>query len=137
MGGKAPLKAYAPRLLGNHEGKPGRAYRRYFDALAREFGPFESDIMRYEAGRAAVAMMNLDAATKVLADARRRRESSRGRKPSMREISALSRRQALQDRTCDERIDRLRELTKKKPMDLARTIRDRRREMHGEKSHGH
>jgi hypothetical protein len=112
MGGRAPLKDNAPRFLGTHEGKPGRAYRRAYDTLAAEFGPFDRPLLRFEAGRVAIAMLNVEAATRALATARREREQGRGRRPSARDLERLSRRQALQDQSYSQALDRLRELAK-------------------------
>lgn len=59
MGGRRRLKAGAPRLLGRHDGTAGRAFRRAYDALAVELGPFTSPLLRLEAGRVAAAWVAL------------------------------------------------------------------------------
>lgn len=110
MGGRRRLKGDAPRLLGRHDGPAGRAYRRAYDALAQEFGPFPSPLLRFEAGRVAVAMLNLEYASTALAAARRLRERGKGRRPSPREIERLSRRQGLADASYSAALARLREL---------------------------
>jgi hypothetical protein len=111
MGGRRRLRGDAPRLLGRHDGAVGRAYRRAYDTLAAELGPLDSPLLRFEAGRAALAIVNLEAASVALAAARRARERGRGRRPSPREIERLQRRQALQDASCTAALDRLRELS--------------------------
>jgi hypothetical protein len=65
-GGRHALRAGAPRLLGRHDGWRGRAYHRVFAALATELGPFDRPLVRLEAGRAAVAWVQLQAATMAL-----------------------------------------------------------------------
>jgi hypothetical protein len=124
MGGRRRLRADAPRLLGRHDGAAGRAYRRAYDTLAAELGPLTSSLLRFEGGRAALAMVNLEVASAALAAARRAREQGRGRRPSPREIERLQRRQALQDQTYSATVDRLRDLVERhRPkLDLARRI---------------
>ena len=84
MGIRSPLKGKAPRLLGNHGGTEGKRYRRAYDALEEELGPFASRLIRFEAGRAAIAMINVESATRALVAARRKRENGRGRRPNAR-----------------------------------------------------
>jgi hypothetical protein len=110
MGGRGTLKAGAPRLLGRHDGWQGRAYRRAYDALAAEFGPFGSLLLRLEAGRAAAAWVNVEAATRALAAARHAREVGRGRRPSLHALERLARRQGLADASYAQAKDKLRDL---------------------------
>jgi hypothetical protein len=110
MGGRRPLKARAPRLLGKHDGAAGRAYSRNYQALAAELGPFDRPLLRFEAGRVALAMLNVEVASRALATARRTREQGTGRRPSARDLERLSRRQALQDQSYSQALDRLRTL---------------------------
>lgn len=111
MPSRRPLKGGAPRLLGKHDGMPGRAYRRFYDALEAELGPFPNGLLRFEAGRVAVCMTNLEASTRALAAARRAREQGRGRRPNAQQIERLARRQGLADLTYSQAINHLRELT--------------------------
>ncbi|MBI4346857.1 MAG: hypothetical protein HY553_08375 [Elusimicrobia bacterium] len=113
MSGKRRLKANAPRLLGRHDGPDGRAYRRAYDALEADLGPFASELVRFEAGRAAVTMVNLEGATKAQAAARRARESGKGRRPGPRDLERLARRQGLADATYSQALDKLRELAQR------------------------
>lgn len=110
MGGRRSLKAGAPRLLGLHDGRDGRAFRRAYAALEVALGPFPPGLLRLEAGRVAVAWANLEAATRALAAARRARERGKGRRPSVRELERLARRQGLADQTYSQALDKLREL---------------------------
>jgi hypothetical protein len=110
MGGRRALQAGAPRLLGRHDGLAGRAYRRAFAALDAEWGPFTSPLLRLEAGRVAAAWVNLEAATRALATARRDRERGKGRRPSLIQIERLSRRQGLADASYSQALDKLRAL---------------------------
>jgi hypothetical protein len=73
MGGKRRLRAGAPRLLGNHNGARGKAFRKMYNALAREF-PLDTPLLKLEAGRAAVAWANLECS----AQSRMGREEGRG-----------------------------------------------------------
>lgn len=111
MGGRRPLKAGAPRLLGNHGGAIGKAYRRVYDALEAELGPF-TPLARLEAGRAAAAWVQLEAAQRALVTAQRTRSTGRGRRPSPREIERLARRAGLADGTYSAALDKLREMTR-------------------------
>ncbi len=112
MGGRRRLKAHAPRLLGRHDGQDGRAYRRAYDSLEADLGPFTSRLTRFEAGRVAVTMLNLEIATRALAAARRARESGRGRRPGPRDLERLARRQGLADQSYTQALDKLRELAR-------------------------
>ena len=94
MGGRGRLGGGMPRLLGRHDGPRGRAYRRAYNALAAEFD-LGSALARLEAGRVAVAWVNLEASSESLEAARRAREEGRGRRPSPRAIERLARRQGL------------------------------------------
>lgn len=77
-GGRKSLARGAPRLLGRHDEREGRAFARAYAALEESYGPFPTKLLRFEAGRTAVAMVNLEAATRALATARREREWGRG-----------------------------------------------------------
>lgn len=124
MGGRRQLKAHAPRFLGRHDGRDGRAYYRCFAALEADLGPFTSALVRFEAGRTAVAMVNLTLATEALTAARRARDRGKGRRPGPRELERLARRQGLADTSYSQALDRLRELvaTRRGPADLARRL---------------
>ena len=102
MGGRRPLKAGAVRLLGTHDGLSGRAFRRGYDALAHAFD-LSQPLARLEAGRAAVAWANFEAATRALADARRARERGTGRRPSAHAVERAARRQGLATRATRRR----------------------------------
>ncbi len=128
MGGRRPLKAGAPRLLGRHGGAQGRAYRRSYDAMAAEFD-LASPLLRLEAGRVAAAWVNLEATTQALAAARRLRAEGRGRRPSPREIEKLSRRQGLADGSYAQALGQLRTLAARGAApDVARLLADMRGE---------
>lgn len=83
-----------------------------FDAAWSEadLGPVTSALVRFEAGRCAVTMLNLEATTQALAVARRAQERAAGRRPGARAIERLQRRQALQDQSCSQALAALREL---------------------------
>jgi hypothetical protein len=109
MGGRAPLKAYAPRLLGHHDGAEGREYRRAYDALAEEFN-LSRPLLRLQAGRAAVAWCQMVTANKALRAAQRKQRVGRGRRPGDRRIEALAHRQALADAAYSQMLRELQEL---------------------------
>lgn len=118
MGGPRTLLRGAPRLLGNHGGHEGAVYRQMFAALEAELGPF-TDLERLEAGRVAVAWLQLQTATASLVAAQRKRRNARfadklGRKKTDRQMERLARRQGLADQTFSQAIDKLRELTKRR-----------------------
>ena len=112
--GRHRLTAGAPRLLGRHDGAAGRAFRRYYDALAGELGPFRP-LVRLEAGRVAVLGVLLEAATHALMAARRDRETGRGRRPSVAALERLARRQGLADASYAAALDKLRALVGDRP----------------------
>jgi hypothetical protein len=110
MAGRRPLKGRAPRLLGFHGGAEGKAYRRGYDALEMQYGPFSSELLRFEAGRVAVARMQLERATMELTKAQRDRRCGKGRRPNLQQIERLARRQGLADQTYVSALKRLEEL---------------------------
>jgi membrane-bound lytic murein transglycosylase B len=110
MSHRSPLKGGAPRLLGHHGGAMGKAYRRVYDALESEFGPF-TVLQRLEAGRVAVCYVQLEAATNALVDAQRQRRHGKGRRPNLEQIERLARRQGLADGSYSQALDKLKELT--------------------------
>lgn len=108
MSGRRPLKGGAPRLLSNHGGLEGKDYRRAYDVLAAELGPF-TPLQRMEAGRVAAAWLQLQAATRALTTAQRERRTGKGRRPSARDLERLARRQGLADSTYAQALARLQE----------------------------
>lgn len=106
----SPLKGGAPRLLDSHGGAAGKAYRRAYDALEADLGPFTA-LGRMEAGRCAAAWVELEAATRALTAARRKRLDGKGRRPNVQLIEKLARRQGLADSTFSQALDKLKELT--------------------------
>jgi hypothetical protein len=127
------LKARAPRLLGKHGGRDGRAYRRAYDALLLEYGPFDRPLLRLEAGRVSVAWMNVEIATRALVTARRARERGRGRRPSVQAVERLAKRQGLADASYSQALDKLRELVQangRGPRPLAELVEHEQHEQH-------
>jgi hypothetical protein len=108
-GGRRGLTRGKPRLLGKHDGWQGREYARGYADLEAELGAF-TGLRRFEAGRVAAARVNLVAAQRALAEARRTHERGRGRRPGARELEKLARRVGLADGTYSQALDRLREL---------------------------
>src|SRR5437879_1016206 len=106
----SPLKGGAPRLLGHHGDSIGRRYRRVYDALEGELGPF-TVLQRLEAGRVAVCYVQLEAATSALVEAQRHRRNGKGRRPNLEQIERLARRQGLADGSYSQALDKLKELT--------------------------
>jgi hypothetical protein len=94
MGGPRRLQANAPRLLGHHGGHGGRVYRREWLALQAAHD-LSQQLVRLLAGRVCVTAVNLDASTRALVTARRARERESGRRPSVRDVERLARRQGI------------------------------------------
>lgn len=109
MGGRRYLKNGAPRLLGNHGGMEGAAYRRAYADLAEEFD-LSSAFLRFEAGRVAALRVQLEAGTKALAAAQRSRRLGKGRRPNAQQIERLSRRAGLADGSYAQALARLEHL---------------------------
>jgi hypothetical protein len=122
MASRRALKNGAPRLLAHHGGAEGSVYRRVFDALAAEFGPFTA-LGCLEAGRTAAAYLQLQTTTRALVAAQRKRRLGRGRTLNVQQLERLARRAGLADQSYSQALDRLRELAgKRKPLDLAQRI---------------
>jgi hypothetical protein len=109
MAGRTPLKNGAPRLLGRHDGREGRAYQRCYEALAQAF-KLDTPLLRLEAGRVAALRVQLEIATANVMEATRMRRTGRGRRPAVREIERLSRRAGLLDGSYERALERLGEL---------------------------
>ena len=106
MARRGPLKNGAPRLLGHHGDRAGRRYRAVYDTLEGDLGPF-TPLQRLEAGRVAVAYLQLEASTQALVAAQRKREHGRGRRPNVQAIERLARRQGLADGSYSTALERL------------------------------
>ena len=117
MAGRRPLKGGAVRLLGNHAGVEGASFRRAYDALAEELGPF-SKLQAFEASRVALAWCNLEAASRALATARRARMHGRGRRPNAQAVERLARRQGLANGDYGQALAALREMVAHNGHDL-------------------
>src|SRR5262245_23154936 len=128
MGGRRRLPGGLPRLLSDHNTLEGRHYRRAYQGLEAEYGPFTSVVVRFQAGRAALLAVNLTAASRALDPARRQRTTGQGRRPSERRIGRLARRVGLEDGSYQAALDRLRELTAaaRRPVSLAEVIAARK-----------
>lgn len=109
MAHRSPLLGGAPRLLGSHAGAEGKAYRKCFDALAGDLGPF-TPLQTLEAGRVAAAWVALVAATRALNAAQRARRLGKGRRPSVTAVEKLARRQGLADGSYGTALDKLQAL---------------------------
>jgi hypothetical protein len=109
MPGRKPLKGGARRLLNTHSGKQGFTFRRCYDALAEQLGPF-TRLQALEASRVAVAWVNFEAASRALALARHARTNGRGRRPNAQAIERLARRQGLADTSYAAALAALRDL---------------------------
>jgi hypothetical protein len=83
-----------------------------FAALAAEFGPF-SELATLEASRVAALRVSLETSIRALDEARHRRETGRGRRPSRQEAERLARRAGKDDASYQSALDRLRELATK------------------------
>ena len=122
MGGRSPLSAGQPRVLGRHDGWQGAIFRRAWRALVAEFGlPPSGSLLHLEMGRVAGLYVTQEAATRRLADARRARATGRGRRPSESEILRLETRVGLTDVSFVAGLDRLRELGEKRNRHLVPT----------------
>lgn len=110
MGGKRRLIGGAVRVLGDHSGAEGAAFRRCYAALVERYGEFTTKLLRLEASRVAVAWVNWADATKALSAARRHRAKERGRRPGSRDVERLARRQGLADGSYQLALNRLEEM---------------------------
>jgi hypothetical protein len=116
MSSPGRLKGGIPRLLGRHDGATGRAYRAFYGALVKDLGPFDAgSLLAYQAGQVAVAWLSFVAATEAITEARRKRDTDRGRRPSARGIDRLQHRQQVANRDYSEALASLREAVKARP----------------------
>jgi hypothetical protein len=134
VGGKAPLRHGAPRMLGNHGGAEGKAYRAAWDALMTEFGaPPRKSLLRLDMGRVAVLWVSLETSSKALVAARRKQAQPKGRKPGLMKLERLARRHSAADAAYGAALAQLRETAKiQRPPDpasylsgLAKVVMDR------------
>jgi len=115
--GKDPLKGGVQRLLCDHSGRSGWAFRRALRCARGGVRPLQ--LARLEAGRVALAWVNLDAASRALEDARRARANGRGRRPGSRDVGRAARRQGLADQSYAQALAGLRALTRPRTLTLA------------------
>jgi uncharacterized protein HemY len=80
-------------------------------ALETEFGPFDTDVVRFAAGGVALLEVSLTASSRALDAARRQRATGKGRRPSERQLERLARRVGLDDGSYQAALDRMREMT--------------------------
>jgi hypothetical protein len=113
MGGRSALKSGAPRLLQHSNGAEGYAYRRAYATLEVTLGPFATDLVRFEAGRVAMAIVQYQAATRALSAAQRTRRVGKGRRPNAQQIERLARRQGLADGSYQAAVTRLEALVQR------------------------
>jgi hypothetical protein len=128
MAGRRRLIAGAPRMLGNHQGRRGKWYREVWTALQAEFGHLDG-LRRLEAGRVALAWVQLRVATEAMEDARRRAVTGLGRRPGPRDLERLARRQGLADASYSQALAGFTERMRAQPrkpksgMDLLRDLK--------------
>jgi hypothetical protein len=111
----------------------GVAFRRYLRAASELVGSAgHSELIRSAIRQYAVAGVAYDRAATAWAEAVRRREVGRGRRPSERRVERLARRLGLADATLKDALARLVELASgyRKPVAtpaeiLAKVVRDR------------
>jgi len=106
------LRSGAVRLLGRHDGAPGRAFDAQYRALtARGLVP---DAMTRQYGSAVAALwVDWQAAERTLAEAQRQRRVGRGRRPSAAGIARLQKRVGLAWGSYDAALRRLEELAQR------------------------
>jgi hypothetical protein len=108
MSPRGRLRGGMPRVYRDHRTGIGAAYRRVYEAISREHGPFEPGGLRaLQASQAASLWLSFVAATETLTEARERRASDRGRRPSPRLIDRLEHRQQVASRAFAEALDAL------------------------------
>ncbi len=110
MGSRATLNDGVPKLLGNHGGWEGRAFRRAYESLLAEYGPFGSQFLRFEAARVAVCSLQFERATRELTTAQRKRRCAKGRRPNLQQLERLARRQGLADSSYGTALSKFQEL---------------------------
>ncbi len=133
MGSRATLHDGVPKLLGNHGGWEGKAFRRAYESLKAEYGPFPSQFLRFEAARVAVCSLQFERATRELTIAQRKRRSGKGRRPNPQQVERLARRQGLADTSYGTALGRFQELVARngRKNDLATNIQAALREQDG------
>jgi hypothetical protein len=123
------LPCGAPRVFGNHSGHEGHVYRNCYAALEAVYGPFIAEAVKFEAARAAIARMQLEAATAALVELQRMRRTGRGRRPNLRDVERAARRQGLADNSYASAMNRLEQViaaVSRKPPTIAELVAQRR-----------
>jgi hypothetical protein len=93
------------RLYPDHRRGVGREYRRFYMALAQEHGPFKpGSLAAFQATQVAALWVSFVAATSALEEARLKRETDRGRRPSARMIDRLEHRQQVANRAFSDAL---------------------------------
>lgn len=105
-----PLRGGLPRLLHDHRGPRGVAFRRQYLALVERYGPFDKLATQY-AGSVAALFVDWKAAVESLDAARSERERGRGRRPGPGAIRSLQRRAGLAWMSYNAALERLETMT--------------------------
>jgi len=106
-----PLRGGIPRLLPNHCTPTAVIYRRHFQALAGQFGPFTGNpFLTDYAGRVALAFVTARESGMDLARARTARERGTGRRPSVAALRQLGKRAGIDQAAYDTMLATLRGL---------------------------
>jgi len=105
-----------PRLLENHRTASAAAVRRFWTALVAEFGePAHGSLKAIEMGRAAMALLRADEATRAWIDAQHQRDTGKGKRPTAAAVARLQKRVALEEASATALLDRLRALAGPRP----------------------
>jgi hypothetical protein len=107
------------RILGRHDGAPGRQFHSHYTALLERLGPFDA-LGRQYASATAGLWVDWRAAEVALAEAQRQRLQGRGRRPSAQRIGRLQRRSGLAWSDYNQALAKLEALAGRRPgRDLA------------------
>lgn len=128
MSSPGRLQDGMPRVYEDHRRGVGREYRNLYRAIARDLGPFEpGSLLAQQAALVALSWLDVVATTRALAQAREKRETDRGRRPSAREIDRLQHRHQVASRDYSDALSALREAVKARPpKPFAQVLAERR-----------
>jgi hypothetical protein len=123
--GRYLLSGRMPRRFKDHQGMLGYRFREHYLDLEASYGPFASELVKQAAADAAQAFVTRLLAVREWEDALTARMNGAGRRPNVRQVAWLAKRQALEANTYMQAINRLEALAGKPKggdLDLARHL---------------
>jgi hypothetical protein len=119
------MKGTMPRRLADNRGLMGAWFRQHYADLAAVYGPFATELAKQAAADVCAAFVTKRLAHREWEQATTERLNGKGRRPNVRQVAWLAKRQALEANTYMQAINRLEALAGKPKagdVDLARHL---------------